>query len=170
IFVTAYDQYALRAFEVHAVDYLLKPFDRDRFEAALAHSEGQKERGSDERILRLLREMRGAYLERFIIRSDGRAFFLSAREIDWIEAQGNYVNLHSRGRSCLFREAMGSLEGRLDPRRFRRIHRSTIVNVDSIRELRACFHGDYKVFLKDGTELRLSHRFRSNLEKNSLGA
>ncbi|HYL73534.1 MAG TPA: LytTR family DNA-binding domain-containing protein [Bryobacteraceae bacterium] len=171
IFVTAYDQYAVRAFEVHALDYLLKPFDRERFDAALDRARKELA-GSDwnERVLDLLREQRGEYLQRLIIRAQGRVFFLSSTEIDWIEAQGNYVNVHGGGARHLFREAIGSLEAKLDPRKFRRIHRSTIVNIDAIRELRPCFHGDYEVVLRDGTELRLSHRFRGNLEKDFLGA
>jgi len=121
-------------------------------------------------VLALLQEQRGEYLQRLIVRTQGRVFFLSATEIDWIEAQGNYVNIHSGGRRHLFREAIGSMETKLDPRKFRRIHRSTIVNIDAIRELHPCFHGDYEFVLRDGTELRLSHRFRGNLEKDFLGA
>ncbi len=170
IFVTAYDQYAVHAFDVHALDYLLKPFDRERFDAALERA--RRELTAPDwsgRVLALLRETRGEYLQRLIIRGQGRVFFLAAAEIDWIEAQGNYVNLHSGGRKHLFREALGSLETKLDPRMFRRIHRSTIANVERIRELRPGFHGDFDVVLRDGTELRLSHRYRANLEKNFLG-
>jgi two-component system LytT family response regulator len=163
IFVTAYDQHALRAFEVNALDYVLKPFDRERLEAALDRARRQLERPEKNSDWT-------ARVERLIIRAEGRVFFIGASEIDWIEAQGNYVNVHGLGRAWLFREAIGTLETRLDPRRFRRIHRSTIVNLDSVRELRQGFHGDYVVVLRDGTELKLSHRFRSNLEKNSLGA
>jgi two-component system, LytTR family, response regulator len=175
VFVTAYDEYAVRAFKVHALDYLLKPFDRDRFDAALEHVKNQLARGEmaevwKERISALIRESRGKFLDRLIVRSEGRVFFLPVREIDWIEAQGNYVNLHGRGRSYLLREAIGSLEGSLDPRRFRRIHRSSIINIDSVRELRLRFHGDYDVILSDGTELKLSHRYRANLERDFKGS
>jgi two-component system LytT family response regulator len=169
IFVTAFDQYAVRAFEVHALDYVLKPFDRERFDAALERARRDLDGSWPERLIALLEEPRGKYLQRLIIRAGGRVFFVGAAEIDWIEAQGNYVNVHSGGRSHLFREAIGNLEGKLDPMRFRRIHRSAIVNVDSIRELRPCFRGDYEVVLRDGTELKLSQRYRGNLEKDSLG-
>jgi two-component system LytT family response regulator len=170
IFVTAYDDYAVRAFEVHALDYLLKPFDADRFEAALARAKRElSAQDWTDRVRALLKESRGEFLDRLIIKTQGRVFFLPASEIDWIEAQGNYANLHGGGRAYLFREAIGTLEGKLDPRKFRRIHRSTIVNIDSIRELRAGFHGDYDVLLRDGTELKLSHRYRDNLGKNFLG-
>jgi len=172
VFVTAYDQYAVRAFEVHALDYLLKPFDRERFEEALERARRRLESHPQwtERVLAMLREGRSEYLERLIIRTGGRVFFVNAREIDWIEAQGNYVNLHAGANTWLFRESLGSLEARLDPRRFRRIHRSTMVNLDSIREMRPCFHGDYEVVLRNGITLKLSHRYRGNLEKDSLGA
>jgi DNA-binding LytR/AlgR family response regulator len=122
-----------------------------------------------ERMLALLRETRGAHLERLIVRNGGRVFFLPAKNVDWIEAQGNYVNLHGGGKSYLFREALGSLEGKLDRGKFRRIQRSTIVNIEAIRELRPRLHGDYEVVLRDGTVLKLSHRFRENLESNALG-
>ncbi|HLK66633.1 MAG TPA: LytTR family DNA-binding domain-containing protein [Bryobacteraceae bacterium] len=170
VFVTAFDQYAVRAFEVHALDYLLKPFDRERFDAAFAHAR-QSMRRHDwaDRLSSLVLQTRGQHLERFIVRDAGRVFFLPAGEIDWIEAQGNYVKLHGGGRTHLLREAMGALESRLDPRRFRRIHRSSIVNLDAIRELRPCFHGDYEVLLRDGTVLKLSHRLRSNLEQDAAG-
>jgi len=172
IFVTAYDQYAVRAFEVHALDYLLKPFDLERFDEALDRAKRELQSPAwTERVLALLQESRASdYLQRVIIRQQGRVFFVAAGEIDWIEAQGNYVNLHGLGKAYLFREAMGSLEAKLDPRKFRRIHRSAIVNIDSIRELRPCFHGDYDVVLHDGTELKLSYRFRGNFEKDFLGA
>jgi two-component system, LytTR family, response regulator len=172
IFVTAYDEYAVRAFEVHALDYLLKPFDQERFDAALARARdhlSHRERAGDTRRLHdLLRQLRGAYLQRVIIRSGGRLFFLPSREINWIEAQGNYVNLHAGAQTYLFRAPLSSLEERLDPAAFRRIHRSTIVNVDSIRELRPMFHGGYEVILRDGTELKLSERFRASFKKDFL--
>jgi two-component system LytT family response regulator len=163
IFVTAYDRYAVRAFEVHALDYLLKPFDRDRFDAAL------------DRVRQHCQQPAaappwGGQLDRVIVRAEGRIFFLASGEIDWIEAQGNYVNLHCGGRTHLLREALGSLETRLDPRIFLRISRSAIVKVDSIRELRPLFRGDYQVILRDGALLRLSHRYRANLNRNALGA
>jgi len=171
IFITAYDQYAVRAFEVHALDYLLKPFDRERFEQALRRAVRQIETEQsgelNERILALLAERQppAPYLERFIIKTAGRVFFLKAGEIEWVEAEGNYVVLHAGGKRHLFREAISNVETRLDPRKFQRIGRSAIVNLDSIRELQPWFRGDYKIILHDGTELKLSHRFRDNLNK-----
>lgn len=177
IFVTAYDQYALRGFEVHALDYLLKPFDRKRFDQAFARAKQMvaRERSSElsERILTLLGERPPApkpQLDRFVIKTDGRVFFLPAKEIEWIGAEGNYVSLHV-GQAChLFREAISSLEGQLDPQKFRRIHRSTIVNIDCIRELQPMFRGEYLVIMKDGTKLKLSHNYRDNLQQQLTGA
>jgi two-component system LytT family response regulator len=169
IFITAYDQYAVRAFDVHALDYLLKPFDRERFEQALGRAvrqiESEQSGKLNDRILSMLAEREPRYLERFIIKTEGRVFFLKADEIEWIEAEGNYVTLHAGGKGHLFREAISSLEARLDPRKFQRIGRSAIVNLDSVRELQPWFRGDYKIILHDGTELKLSHRFRDNLNK-----
>jgi two-component system LytT family response regulator len=163
IFVTAFDRYAVRAFEVHALDYLLKPFDRDRFDAAL-------DRARQHRQHPAAAPAWGAQLDRVIVRAEGRIFFLASGEIDWIEAQGNYVNLHCGGRTHLLREALGSLEARLDPRIFPRISRSVIVNLECIRELRPLFRGDYQVILRDGAVLHLSHRYRANLNRNAVGA
>jgi two-component system, LytTR family, response regulator len=163
IFVTAYDRYAVRAFEVHALDYLLKPFDQDRFDAALDRARQHWQPPAATPAW-------GGQLDRVIVRAEGRVFFLASGEIDWIEAQGNYVSLHCGGRAHLLREALGSLEVRLDPRIFPRISRSVIVNVDSIRELRPLFRGDYQVILRDGALLHLSHRYRANLNRNALGA
>jgi two-component system LytT family response regulator len=169
VFVTAYDQYALRAFEVSAVDYLLKPFDRARFDTALRRAKARlaSERGSEltERTLALLEELRAraSHLERLMIKSGGRAFFLKTEEIDWIEAEGKYVRLHAGRESYLLREAIGSLEAQLDPKKFLRIHRSSIVNIDRVRELQPWFHQDYRVILRDGTELILSRSCRKKL-------
>jgi len=169
IFVTAYDQYALRAFEVSAVDYLVKPFDRRRFEKALqrAKSRFATERGSDlnQQTLALLEELkaRSSHIERLVIKAGGRAFFLKTEEIDWIEAEGKYVRLHVGKESYLLREAIGSMESQLDPKKFPRIHRSTIVNIERVRELQPWFHNEYRVILKDGTELMLSRSCRKRL-------
>lgn len=174
IFVTAYDQYAVSAFEVHAVDYLLKPFDRERFGKALqrAKAQLQHERPNDvsQRILALLEEQRTKpkYLERLVIKTNGRIFFLKTEEIDWISAEGNYVNLHVKKDSYLLRETISNLEAQLDPQRFARIHRSQIVNLDRIRELRHWSHGEYQVILHDGVELMLSRSYREKLH-GSLG-
>jgi two-component system LytT family response regulator len=169
VFVTAYDQYALRAFEVYALDYLLKPFDRQRFNKALqrAKSRLHPEKSSEinQRTLALLEELKAqaSHMERFIIKSGGRAFFLKIEEIDWIEAEGKYVRLHVGKESYLLREAISSLESQLDPKRFPRIHRSTIVNIDRIRELQPWFHNEYRVILRDGTQLMLSRSCRKKL-------
>jgi two-component system LytT family response regulator len=168
VFVTAYDEYALQAFEVNAVDYLLKPFDRERFQKALARARAHVGRQADDINRRLLALIQGlkvpqGYLERLVIRSSGRIFFLKAEEIDWIEAAGNYVRLHTGKESHLLRETMNSLEQKLDPARFLRIHRSTIVRIDRIAELQPLFHGDYVVVLQGGTRLTLSRGYRERL-------
>jgi two-component system LytT family response regulator len=162
IFVTAYDCYALPAFEVHAVDYLLKPFDRLRFRQALAWARIaiRRDRGQTPPLIpSALRKP----LQRLTIKSAGRVFFLNTQDIDWIEAAGNYLRLHAGAAMHLLRETMNNLESRLDPECFWRIHRSTLVNVDRIRELQPLFHGDYVVILHDGTELTLSRTYRRQL-------
>lgn len=176
IFVTAYDQYAVSAFEVHAVDYLLKPFDRERFGKALqrAKLQLQREQPADvsQRILALLEEQRSKpkCLERLVIKTNGRIFFLKTEEIDRISAEGNYVNLHVKKDSYLLRETISGLESQLDPQRFARIHRSQIVNLDCVRELRHWSHGEYQVILHDGTELMLSRSYREKLHELLGGA
>jgi two-component system, LytTR family, response regulator len=168
IFVTAYDRYALRAFEVYALDYLLKPFDRRRFDTALQRAKARlsgEPGGVGERALALLEELRAkqSHLERMVIKAGGRAFFLKTEEIDWVEAEGKYVRLHVGKESYLVREAISQIESQLDPKRFLRIHRSTIVNLDRVRELQPWFHNDYRVILRDGTELMLSRSCRKRL-------
>lgn len=171
IFVTAYDQFAVRAFEVHALDYLLKPFDRERFETSWQRAKGQilKERSGriDERILTLLEELKAGstYLERLVIKSAGRVSFLEVDDIDWVEAEGNYVSVHSGKKTHLLREAIGSLEAQLDPKKFRRVHRSAIVRIDKIKELQPWFHGEYRIILHSGDELMLSRNYRENLQE-----
>ena len=164
IFVTAYDCYALPAFEVHAVDYLLKPFDRDRFRKALAWAKAALRRDRGEAPASLT-EQPGERkpLERVTIKTTGRIYFVNTNEIDWVEAAGNYLRLHAGAKTHMLRETMNNLEARLDPARFWRIHRSTIVNVERIRELQPLFHGDYVVILRDGKELTLSRTYRRNL-------
>lgn len=171
IFVTAYDQYAVRAFEVHALDYLLKPFDRERFESAWrrakAHILASRNGEVDQRILAILEELKAGskYLERLVIKSGGRVFFLDTDDIDWIEAEGNYVSVHTGKKSHLLRETISSLESQLDPKKFLRIHRSSIVRIDRIKELQPWFHGEYRVVLQDGTQLTLSRNYRENLQE-----
>lgn len=171
IFVTAYDQYAVRAFEVHALDYLLKPFDQERFDISWQRARAQVLRdrngGTDQRILALLQEMKAGnkYLERLVIKAGGRIYFLETTEIDWIEAEGNYVSVHSGKKSHLLRETISSLEGQLDPKKFVRVHRSSIVRIDRIQELQPWFHGEYRIILQNGTQLTLSRNYRDKLQE-----
>jgi two-component system LytT family response regulator len=166
IFVTAYDQYAVQAFQVHALDYLLKPFDQERFLEALQRAKSQvREKGEEEmreKLLSLLKDQSigSTHLERVMVKSGGKISFLRADEIDWIEAQGDYVCLYSHGKKHLLREKIGDIEQQLGPAKFIRIHRSTIVNVDRIKEMQPLFYGDYAVILQDGTRLTLSRSFR----------
>jgi len=176
IFVTAFDQYALKAFEVHALDYLLKPFDDERFAFALRRAKSQIEAREinrvSKRLLALLEERESLadssavknYLTRLMIKASGRVVLLKVGEIDFIEADGNYAKLHVGRKAHLLREKMHDLEGRLDPAKFVRIHRSIIVNLDRIKELHPHFNGDYIVALEDGRQLRLSRTRRENLE------
>ncbi|HWS54173.1 MAG TPA: LytTR family DNA-binding domain-containing protein [Pyrinomonadaceae bacterium] len=175
IFITAYDHYAVRAFEVHALDYLLKPFDRERFQAAMERAKRQIRRessnGIDERIIALLEQLRepARYSERLVVKTGGRVFFLNTDEIDWIEAEGNYVNIHTVAKkSYLLRETISSLEAQLDPKEFVRIHRSAIVNINRIKELQPWSHGEYHILLQDGTRLTLSRSYREKLQ-SALG-
>ncbi len=169
IFVTAYDRYAVQAFEVHALDYLLKSFDRERFRSAVARAKEEirrsREGALNDRLAGLLEDLesRKQRATRVVIKSAGRIFFLPVEEIDWVEAADNYVRIHAGAEAHLVRETLQSLEGRLDPAKFLRIHRSTIVNLDRIRELHPLFHGDYAVRLRDGTELTLSRNYREKL-------
>jgi two-component system LytT family response regulator len=171
IFCTAYDQFALRAFEVHALDYLLKPFDEERFNAALGRARAQlAPRGAGEdlgaKLAALLAAARPAAdvkADRLAVKADGRVLLVKLADLDWVEAADNYVNLHVGRDSHLMRETMNSLEQRLDPERFVRISRSTIVNLDRVKELQPMFHGDYAVVLRDGTKLSLSRNYRERL-------
>jgi two-component system LytT family response regulator len=177
IFVTAHDKYAIRAFEVHALDYLLKPIDDERFDAALTRARESlaRERQSDlaRRVASLLRDAGEAsgsargkgHAERFVVRSGGRVIFVPALEIDWVEAAGDYVRLHAGKKSWLLRETMLSLESRLDAGKFARIHRSAIVNVERIAEMRPYDNGEYLVLLRDGTQLKLSRSHRAALQQ-----
>lgn len=193
IFVTAFDRYALRAFEVHALDYLLKPFDDDRFFDAVRRAKDRLRlsRVSDlsQRLISLLATYEGKsatgeareraarpegeegsgpeaekYLTRIAIKDVGRVVFLSVDEIDWIEAADYYVQIHAGGRSYLHRESMNSLEGRLDPARFMRIHRSAIVNRDRVKELRSQGRRDLVVVLAGGAELKVARSHRDKLQ------
>jgi len=171
VFVTAHDDYAVRAFEVHAVDYLRKPFDAARFREAFSRARGRVAgAGAEERARRLEALLAQVEThppksrERFMVRSDGRLYFVRIDDIDWVEAAGNYVKLHVGRETHLMRETMAGIEKMLDPSRFLRIHRSAIVNLDRVREMQPWFSGEYTVILRDGTQLRLSRVYRDRLE------
>ena len=168
VFVTAYDEYALKAFEVHAFDYLLKPFDRARFARTLEAVRGQlqaRNGGRSHHLAALIEELgaRRGRSARFPIKTANRVFFIRTEEIDWVEAADNYVCLHVGAERHLVRETMNAIEARLDPELFVRIHRSTIVNRDRILELRPWFHGEYVVKLAGGAELTLSRSYRDRV-------
>ncbi|MGH7461058.1 MAG: LytR/AlgR family response regulator transcription factor, partial [Longimicrobiales bacterium] len=171
VFITAYDQFAVRAFEVNAVDYLLKPFDDERFAITLTRAKKTVRQSHAGELSRRLAELldksdtpiptplpatTAGYTDRMVIKSGGRVFFLRTDEIDWVEAADYYVKLHAGGKNYLLRETMNALESRLDPRRFFRVHRSAIVNLDRIRELQPYFRGEHMLILSDGTRLKLS--------------
>jgi len=169
VFVTAHDRFALRAFEVHAVDYLLKPFDRERFQTALNRALDRiKHRQSgdlNQRLTALLSEVKPKHLERLAVKTSGRVIFLKTEDIDWIEAADNYVSLHVGAETHLHRETMSALAEELSPKSFLRISRSTIVNVERIKELQPLFHGEYVVILRNGTKLTLSRNYRDALNQ-----
>lgn len=164
VFITAFEQYAVRAFEANAFDYLLKPYREDRLRNTLSRLRGH---------LALLRkqttappkEATGSDVERIPIKSNGRIILLKTDEIDWVEAEHNYVRLHTRGITHLIRETMSALEAKLNHRRFRRIHRSTIVNVERIKEIQPWFRGDAIVVLDNGQKLTASRNFRDRLRE-----
>ena len=160
VFVTAYDEYALGAFEVHALDYLLKPYSAERFKSALMHARqhlnARRTAGGQPSTF----ERR----DRLVIKSSGRICFIRTRDIDWCEAAGNYVRLHVGAHTHLVRGTMAHIESQLDPAQFVRIHRSTIVNVDRIHELHSSFGGEYVVLLHDKTRLTLSRGYREGLQ------
>jgi two-component system, LytTR family, response regulator len=171
IFVTAYDQYAVQAFETHALDYLLKPFDEERFQRSLqrARSHLERSRSGDiaTRLLAMLHDVRPQPTppgDRLVIKSGGRVVFLKSEEIDWVEAAANYVRIHAGNEEYLMRETMNAFEGKLDTRRFMRIHRSIIVNLEKIKELQPCNNGEYIVVLRTGKELSLSRSFRDRIQ------
>jgi two-component system, LytTR family, response regulator len=171
IFTTAYDQYAIRAFETHALDYLLKPFNQERLHRALERVKAEllksHEHSVKARILDLLGKTKpeSARLRRLVIRTGGRVIFLELDEVDWIEAAANYVKLHVGKESYLLREGISHIAAKLDPERFVRIHRSSIVNVSRIRELQPCDSGEYIAVLRDGKELSCSRGCRPHLLK-----
>jgi len=166
IFVTAHDKFALRAFEVHAFDYLLKPVGEERFRAALRRARQQHEQGTDafaSRLHTMLAQLHRerSFPERLLIHEDVRALFVPVREISWIEADRNYLLLHCAKKTHTLRSTLDALQETLDPKAFVRINRGTLVRLDAIRELLPWFHGEYKVVLQDNTELRWSRRYIS---------
>lgn len=169
IFVTAYDEFAVKAFEVHALDYLLKPVDPERFTMALDRARASIEHRNTSalttKLMSLLEDIGGAqkYLERITIKNDGKITFINTRDVDWIEAEGDYVCLHASGKKQLIRGKIGELEEKLDPKAFVRIHRSTIVNIDRIKELQPLFYGEYSLSLHNGTKLTVSRSYRQKL-------
>jgi len=173
IFVTAFDEHALRAFDVNAIDYLLKPFDEKRFATALKRARRHIElrAGGDaafrQRLLGAIADLKtgGRYRSRFAVKSAGRVYLVPTGEIDWIDAAGKYVRLHAGADEHLHRAPISQVETELDPEHFVRIHRSTIVNVKRIKELQPLFHGEFVIILRDGTELTLSRGYRGKLRE-----
>ena len=167
VFVTAYDEYAIDAFEVQAVDYLLKPFDRERFRISLTRALKRIHGGTEEGSIlkQLLSEIHGEkkYLSRIMVKKGPRFFFVSTREILYISSYEKYIKLHTGDETHLVRDTMSRMEARLDPDNFARIHRSIIVNMNYIKEIQPWSHGDCVVVLKDGTNLTLSRRYRGGL-------
>jgi two-component system LytT family response regulator len=165
----------LRAFDANAIDYLLKPIGKERFERALTRAKhriaGQFSREEVHRILSSLERLAAApiYAERLSIPKNGRVLFVATKDIDWIEAEGNYVRLHVGNRDYEFRETLAALVGKLNPAEFLRIHRSAIVNIHRIKEIQAWFHGHHRVLLENGTELRMSRYQREIARKLGLG-
>jgi two-component system LytT family response regulator len=171
VFVTAYDQHAIRAFESNALDYLLKPFSDERLEAALARAKTrltELQAGEfGQSVLRMAsaRPLSGHYLDRLVLKSAGAIHFVRVADIDWIEGAGVYVNLHVAGKELLHRAALHQLAESLDPVRFIRVHRSAIVNIDSIVRLEPASHGEFDIILKDGNQTRVSRTYRGALER-----
>ena len=171
IVVTAHDDAALRAFELRAFDYLCKPFGSERLREALAraraHIELAREHDITRRVLALAQDLTPEHgvPERFVVKSGGRVLFVALREIDWIESDGNYVHLHAAGRTHVVRETMASLEQRLLGQRFARVHRTRIVNLERVRELRARGNGEYSVVLADESRFRVGRAFRQELQE-----
>jgi len=172
IFITAYDQFALKAFESQALDYILKPFDSERFQKALRRAEKRIEQGSLEgfnsRLIGLLEAAANhsdssIFLERVVVRKSGKIFFLSVNDIDWIEAEDNYVRLHVGTESHLVHGTLSGLEATLDPGRFLRVHRSTMMNLSRVKDLQPMFHGEYAILLENGTRLTSSRSYKDKL-------
>jgi two-component system, LytTR family, response regulator len=176
IFVTAYDQFAVKAFDIHAIDYLLKPFDDERFEKSLErarlHISQNKQNHLNRQLMDFLSQWREkdepVFPERIPVKDHGRISFVAVREIDWIEASDQYVTLHCDKKTFLVRETMNELEGRLSSKYFFRIHRSSLVNLQSVKELRVNKQGECHALLKDGSVLKVSRNKRGELEESLL--
>jgi len=170
VFVTAYDEYAIQAFDVHALDYLLKPFDGERFRQAIGRARASVRAKADvdrEKLAALLDDLREErrYLERIVVKTAGRVVFLAVDEIDWIGGAGNYVELHAGERKHLVRDTMKAMESKLDPDKFVRVHRSHIVNMDRVKSMEPWFHGEYVLILENGTELQSSRTYSDRLRQ-----
>ena len=174
IFVTAYDEHALKAFEVHAIDYLLKPFDRERFQKALNHARDQLRRARgllpERQLETLLTDLRSlAQHERLVFKENGRVIFVRPETLEWIEADGNYVRLHAGNQAHYVRTTLARLESQLPPGKFMRISRSALVNLDRVKELQPLFYGDYAVILEGGSRLNMSRNYRDRVESMLAG-
>jgi two-component system, LytTR family, response regulator len=172
VFVTAYDQHAIRAFEANALDYLLKPFSDERFEGAICRAKARLEERSllefGQRVMKMVSTAPASTdrrWDRLVVKSGGSTRFIRVVDVDWIEAAGVYVNLHVAGKEFLYRTALNDLADRLDPRRFVRVHRSAIVNIESIVQLEPISHGEFDVVLRNGSRARVSRTYRAQLEK-----
>jgi two-component system, LytTR family, response regulator len=172
VFVTAYDQHAIRAFEANALDYLLKPFSDERFEATMARAKARLDERSigefGQRVMKMAAMAPpGAdrRLDRLVVKSAGTTRFIRVVDIDWIEAAGVYVTLHVGGKELLYRAALNDLAERLDPRRFVRVHRSALVNIESIIQLEPMSHGEFEAVIRNGSRTRVSRTYRALLEK-----
>lgn len=171
IFVTAYDRFAIQAFKVNAMDYVLKPVAKDRFTESITRAkeyiENRKNGELNQRMIRLLEEMKPdkQYIDRIMVKSSDRMYLIKTLDIDWIEADDNYVKLHVGPKYHLLRQTMKSLEDALDPSLFLRIHRSIIVNMDRIKEIQQWFNNEYTVILKDGTELTMSRGYKDKAKE-----
>ncbi|WP_353069173.1 LytTR family DNA-binding domain-containing protein [Tunturibacter empetritectus] len=171
VFVTAYDQHAIRAFEANALDYLLKPFSDERFEAMLTRVKRRRDdlhlREFGENVAQVIamQATQPRYLDRLAVKTDGITRFVRVKDIEWIEAAGVYVTLHTSGKEFLYRAALTDLTESLDPSLFLRIHRSFIVNIENIVQLESLSHGEFEVLLKDGSRPRVSRTYRSSIEK-----
>jgi len=170
IFATAFDEHALRAFDAHAIDYVLKPFDGDRLQRALDRAKTlirlrQLDRLGESLRAALATARRPSALERIVVKSAGRISFLSVDEIDWMDAADNYVQLHVARETHLVHGTLGKLEASLDPEKFLRVHRSAIVNLARIRTLEPLFHGEYRIVLESGDEVTSGRTYRHRLER-----